>query len=68
MASAPGFARSRATMAGERSMPCTPTPPWLRGQGDAAGPDPELERAASAGKIGEEGHSRVHNGGLEHVG
>ena len=67
MASPPGLARSLATIASERSIPCTGCRAAER-QRDAAGADAELERRAVAGQIGEEVDGRVDDRRVEHVG
>ena len=47
MSSAPGFARSSATMAGDRSIPCTRTPRWLSGIAMRPVPMPSSSAAPS---------------------
>ena len=65
--SAPGFACSSATIAGDRSIPCTRTPRALQRQRDATGTDRELERGAVARQIREEAHRRLEHGRVEHL-
>ena len=60
--SAPGLACSCATIASERSIPCTRTTAPGERRRDPAGADAELERCALAGQVGEEGDDGVDDG------
>ena len=66
--SPPGLARIRATIASDRSIPCTATPRRAERQRDATGADPELEGAPASRQVGEEVHGGVDHLGLEHLG
>ena len=66
LAPAPGFARSRATIASDRSMPATRTPRAESGSAIRPVPIAELERRAVARELGEEVDDRVDDGRVEH--
>jgi hypothetical protein len=66
MSSVPGLARSSATMSGDRSIPCTRTPPAGRGR-QATRPDAELERAPVPRQLGQEPHRGTDHLRLEQL-
>ena len=68
IASAPGFSRRRGEHRLGAVDPRHADAPRGQRQGDPAGADRELERAAVAGELREHVHGRVDHGGVEHRG
>ena len=62
--SAPGLARSFATIASDRSIPCTRTPRRAQRERDPAGPDAEFERVPAACEIGQERDDGIDDVGI----
>ena len=65
--SPPGFARSRATIARDRSIPCTGDSTLREWERDPARPDPELERAPAPRQLREQVDGRVDDRRVEHL-
>ena len=68
IASAPGFSRSRATIALERSIPCTGTPRWASSTAMRPVPIPSSKRPPVARELDHEVDDWVDGLRLEHRG